>query len=62
MARISQASESLPIFADAVGFGMETPAGSGRHLQEVSLEPNWDASLVGLWNFNDGQPPEGAKR
>jgi len=44
----------LPIIPGAAGFGMQTPAGSGRHLQDVSLEPGWDASLVGHWNFNDG--------
>ena len=31
----------------AAGFGMQTPAGSGRHLMMASLETGWDASLVG---------------
>jgi len=47
-------ADPLPIIPGAAGFGMQTPAGSGRHLQDVSLEPGWDASLVGHWNFNDG--------
>ncbi|MBC8875582.1 MAG: hypothetical protein H8E44_39650, partial [Planctomycetes bacterium] len=48
------AAEPLPIIPGAAGFGMETPAGSGRHLDDVSLEPGWDDSLVGHWDFNDG--------
>ena len=48
------AKEPLPIILGAQGFGIQTPAGSGRHLEDVSLEPGWDASLVGHWNFDDG--------
>ena len=55
MAPMSQAAESLPIIPGAAGFGMETPAGSGRHLHDVSLEDNWDASLVGHWDFDEGK-------
>jgi len=50
------AGEPLPIIPGAKGFGMETPAGSGRHLADVSLKPDWDASLVGHWNFDKGIP------
>ena len=49
-----RAERPLSIIPGAAGFGMETPAGSGRHLQDVSLEPGWDDSLVGHWDFNDG--------
>jgi len=48
------ADKPLPIIPGAHGFGMETPAGSGRHLDDVALESGWDASLVGHWDFNDG--------
>ena len=38
LAVIGEAQENtLPIIPGAAGFGMETPAGSGRHLQDVSL-------------------------
>lgn len=47
-------AEPLPIIPGAAGFGIDTAAGSGRHWQNVSLEPGWDASLVGHWNFDDG--------
>ena len=53
------AAESLPIIPGAAGFGIDTPAGSGRHLQDVSLKPDWDASLVGHWNFDDGTAGDG---
>lgn len=56
MAPMSQAADSLPIIPGAAGFGMDTPAGSGRHLHDVSLEDNWDASLVAHWDFDDGKP------
>jgi len=46
----------LPIIPGAAGFGMETPAGSGRHLISAKLEPGWDASLVRHWDFDDGKP------
>ncbi len=59
MVPTSQAAESLPIIPGAHGFGVQTPAGSGRHLKDVSLESGWDASLVGHWNFNDGTPGGG---
>jgi len=55
MAPMSQAAEPLPIIPGAAGFGMETPAGSGRHLHDVSLEDNWDALLVGHWDFDEGK-------
>ena len=48
------AKEPLPIIPGAKGFGMQTPAGSGRHLQELLLEPAWDASPVDHWDFDDG--------
>ena len=32
---------------------MNTPAGSGRHIINASLEASWDSSLAGWWNFND---------
>ena len=52
-------AEPLPIIPRAAGFGMDTPAGSGRHVQDVSLKPDWDASLVGHWNFDDGTTGNG---
>ena len=52
-------AEPLPIIPGAAGFGMDTPAGSGRHLRDVSLKLDWDASLVGHWNFDDGAAGDG---
>ena len=49
----------LPIIPGAAGFGMESPAGSGRHLRDVSLEAGWDEALVGHWDFDDGVPEGG---
>ena len=49
----------LPIIPGAAGYGMETPAGSGRHLDGLSLEPGWEDALVGHWNFEDGLPADG---
>lgn len=54
------AGEPLPIIPGAAGFGMYTPAGSGRHVQDASLEPGWDDALVGHWDF-DGGTPHGAE-
>jgi len=51
----AHAAESLPTIPGAAGFGMETPAGSGRHLMNVKLEPGWDAALVHHWDFDDGK-------
>jgi len=53
------AAEPLPAIPGAAGFGIETPAGSGRHLMTASLEPGWDASLVGHWDFDDGTAEDG---
>jgi len=53
---MAQAKKPLSIIPGAHGFGMDTPAGSGRHLLDTSLEPGWDAALVGHWNFDDGKP------
>lgn len=50
------AEDVLPIIPGAAGFGMETPAGSGRHLRDTALEDGWDASLVARWDFDDGLP------
>ena len=50
---------SLPIIPGAAGYGMETPAGSGRHLEGLSLEPGWDQALVGHWDFEGGTPAGG---
>ena len=47
------AAEPLPIIPGAVGFGMETPAGSGRHVLNSKLAPDWDKTLVGSWSFDD---------
>lgn len=52
------AKPALPIIPGAAGFGMETPAGSGRHL-DVSLKPDWDKTLVAHWNFDGGLPAGG---
>lgn len=51
----AQENKSLPIIPGAHGFGMETPAGSGRHLDRARLKPGWDAALVAHWNFDDGR-------
>ena len=51
------AAEPLPIVPGAHGFGMETPAGSGRHLEGVELKQGWDDSLAGHWDF-DGDAPQ----
>ena len=40
-------------------FGMQTPAGSGRHLRDVSLPADWDTGLVGRWDFDEGIPDGG---
>ena len=53
------ADRSFPIIPGAAGFGMETPAGSGRHLITAPLKPGWDASLVGHWDFDNGTPGGG---
>ena len=50
------AAKPLPIIPGAHGFGMETPAGSGRHLNEAKLKPGWDKALVAHWDFDDGKP------
>lgn len=50
----------LPIIPGAHGFGIQTPAGSGRHLMMASLGTGWDASLVGHWNFDDGTAQGGS--
>jgi len=50
------AGDALPVLPGAAGFGMETPAGSGRHLRDVSLEAGWDQALVGRWDFDAGKP------
>ena len=48
------AADPLPIIPGAAGFGIDTPAGSGRHVLDSQLPPDWDKHLVGWWNFNDG--------
>ena len=53
------AGEALPIIPGAAGFGMETPAGSGRHLRDTTLQPGWDEALVAHWDFDDGLPQGG---
>ena len=45
----------LPIIPGAAGFGMATPAGSGRNLLGVALAAGWDEDLVGHWSFDDGK-------
>jgi len=54
MASPDALADKLSIIPGAHGFGMDTPAGSGRHLHDASLELGWDDSLVGHWGFNDG--------
>ena len=56
---VHSAGEGLPVVPGAHGFGMETPAGSGRHLEGVELRPGWDDSLVGHWDFDGGVPDGG---
>jgi len=56
VASVALAADALPIIAGAHGFGMETPAGSGRHLDRAKLQPGWDKALVGHWAFDDGKP------
>lgn len=48
----------LPIIPGAAGFGIHTPAGSGRHLARALLIP--DVPEVGArhWHFDDGLPKE----
>jgi len=56
-ATVSLAAAPLPIIPGAhEGFGMDTPAGSGRHLDQAKLQPGWDKALVGHWTFDDGKP------
>ena len=55
----AHAADSLPIIPGAAGFGMETPAGSGRHLMTASLGPGGDASMVGHWDFDDETAKDG---
>jgi hypothetical protein len=50
------AQDALPIIPGAHGFGIETPAGSGRHLDQAKLQSGWDAALVARWSFDDGKP------
>ena len=45
--------ESLPIIPGAAGFGIETPAGSGRHVLNSKLAPGWDKNRVGYWSFDE---------
>ena len=57
--RLSQTEVGLPIIPGAAGFGMDTPAGSGRHLQDVALRPGWDDALVARWSFENATPDGG---
>jgi len=54
--RAAEEKAPLPIVPGAAGFGMETPAGSGRHLNEAKRKPGWDKALVAHWDFDDGKP------
>jgi len=55
----AEEKNALPIIPGAHGFGMETPAGSGRHLDQARLKPGWDAARVAHWNFDEGLPAGG---
>jgi len=56
-AKAAEEKPALPIIPGAHNsFGMETVAGSGRHLNEAKLKPNWDKALVAHWDFDDGKP------
>jgi len=50
---------ALPILPGAAGFGMETPAGSGRNLFRAKLQLGWDKDLVARWDFDNGVPKGG---
>ena len=55
------AADPLPVIPGAAGFGIETPAGSGRHVLNSKLAPDWDRNLVGYWNFDDGTTKSAAR-
>lgn len=50
--------QRLPIIPGAAGFGMDTPAGSGRHL-DITPDPSLARSLVAHWTFDDNVPKTG---
>jgi hypothetical protein len=52
------AADPLPIIPGAWGFGMDTPAGSGRHL-DVAPDPGLAKPVAGHWTFDDGVPNGG---
>jgi len=56
LAAAACAADPLPIIPGAAGFGINTPAGSGRHLDRAKLTLGWDAALVAHWSFDDGKP------
>ena len=47
--------QRLPIIPGAAGFGMNTPAGSGRHL-DVTPDPGLAKAVAAHWTFDDGAP------
>jgi hypothetical protein len=53
--------KKIPIIPGANGFGIETPAGSGRHLLNRHLPEDLDASLVGHWDFDGGKAVDKAR-
>jgi len=53
-----QPEYDLPIIPGAHGFGIGTPAGTGRHLDNTALKPGWDKALVGHWTFDKGAPKD----
>jgi hypothetical protein len=55
----SASDQPLPIIPGAAGFGMETSAGSARHLRDTMLQRGWDDALVAHWDFDDGLPQGG---
>ena len=52
------AADPLPIIPGAVGFGINTPAGSGRHL-DVAPDPGLARAIAGHWTFDDAAPKGG---
>jgi hypothetical protein len=54
----ARAEERIPVIPGAWGFGINTPAGSGRHL-DVAPDPGLAKAVAGRWIFDDGTPEKG---
>lgn len=55
----AKTATALPIIPGAAGFGMQTPAGSGRHLRGLSAGPATRQAVLRHWDFDDGVPAGG---